>query len=169
MAGIRVEQLPNLDEVAREVVDAAVTGVKRGLVLMQGEAARIVRAERFATGHLIQSLHTEIMPPEGGNIVGTLSAEAPYAPFVEYDTRPHIAPLSAFDAWATAKGFRATGKSSKRGTKKHSALARAGWVAVKKRGTKGIHFMQRTYEGKIEEAKAQVDKAVKGALDKYAR
>ncbi|GMA49322.1 hypothetical protein GCM10025857_06790 [Alicyclobacillus contaminans] len=169
MSEIRVEHMPDLQAVARAVVDAGAKGLRTGLHIMQAEAARIMRAERYATGHLAQSLNVNVLPPDGGNITGTLSAEAPYAPFVEYDTRPHIAPLGAFDSWATVKGFRATGVSLRRGTPLHSQLVIRGWLAVRKRGTKGIHFMRRAYLAKSQEAVQIVKQRIQEALDNYGR
>lgn len=169
MARVRVAELPDLHRVAEDVVDAAAKGVMAGAHVIAAEAQRIVREERFATGHLMQSIHPSGPFRDGGNIVATVSADAPYAPFVEYDTRPHVAPFAPFVGWATTKGFRMTGRSFKRGTAANYNLARAGWLAVKKRGTKGIHFMRRAYEAKNEEAKQLIIRYVREALARYAR
>jgi hypothetical protein len=169
MAQVRVVELPNLHAVARDVLAAGAKGVIAGAHVIAAEAQRIVREERFATGHLMQSIHPSGPFRDGGNIVATVSADAPYAPFVEYDTRPHVAPFAPFVGWATTKGFRMTGRSFKRSSKANTNLARAGWLAVKKRGTKGIHFMRRAFEAKHDQAKQLIIRYVREALARYAR
>lgn len=164
----RLIRKPDLNGIARVAVEGGVKGIRQGLNIMQRDAATTIRSKRFATGHLAQTLHSEVLPPDGDNIVGTLGAEAPYAPFVEWDTRPHIAPIGAFNGWATAKGFRSTGRSFARGTAQHSNLAKAGWLAVKVKGTKGIHFMKHAYEQKGTEAQLKATEKIKGAISDYA-
>lgn len=158
-----VEQKPDLGRIKEVVREAGEKGVHRGMVRFQNGAATIIRAERFATGHLAQSLHNETMA-DGNTITGTMQPEAPYAPFVELDTRPHIAPMAAFLPWATVKGFRATGQSFRRGTPEHNGLAIAGWLAVKHRGTKGIHYMKRSFDANHDEAVNDVKQAIQGAI-----
>lgn len=165
---MRVARLPNLDAVARAAVDGAARGMKRGLLAIQGEAQRIVHEERYATGHLAQAFHTALLPPENGRLVGTLANVAPYAPFVEYDTRPHVAPIEPFLRWATTKGFRATGRSFWAGSSSQRRLGIIGWLAVKRRGTKGIRFMKRAYDAKHGEARDQIFAAIREALRRYA-
>lgn len=164
---VRIKKLPNFKAVVRDVVNAGKNGVYAGMFMIQREAATIVRAERYATGHLARSIQVSGPFRRGDNIEGKVYPDAPYAPFVEYDTRPHVAPMEPFRIWATVKGFRATGRSFRRGTRRHTNLAIAGWLAVKHRGTKGIHFMRRAREARGEEAKRTVIRYLKGAIEKY--
>lgn len=165
---LEMEQKPDLEGLKKAVKDAGHKGIRQGLSIEQDAAVRSVRAQRFATGHLAQSIQVKNVVDDGDTISGSMGPEAPYAPFVEYDTRPHIAPMGVFDSWAAVKGFRATGTSFKRGTPKHSALATAGWLAVKIKGTKGIHFMQHAYEDHGTEAEEKAVEVVKGAISDYA-
>ncbi|MCO7177018.1 hypothetical protein ACFP7A_01220 [Sporolactobacillus kofuensis] len=164
----RIVNKPDFNGLARAAIEGGVKGVRQGLNILQRDAAETIRTKRFATGQLAQSLHSEVLPPDGDNIMGVMGAEAPYAPFVEYDTRPHIAPIGAFNGWATVKGFRSTGRSFVRGSVAHSSLAKAGWIAVKTKGTKGIHFMKHAYEEKGNEAQMKVAEKVKGEISDYA-
>lgn len=166
---MRVVQMPDLDAVARAAVKAAVRGVEDGLKLMQNEAAQILRRERHATGHLSQSLHTEILPQQNGRIMGMMGPSEPYGPWVEYDTRPHVAPFAPFLPWATRKGWNATGKSWRSGSKEQLEVARSGWLAVKRRGTKGIHYLRRAFQRHESDVARLVQQYVGEAVRRYAR
>jgi hypothetical protein len=156
---IELEQEPDFDGLKDKTISAGKQGVRRGLIRMQNEAAQEIREKRFNTGHLVQSLHHDI-DDSGTVITGHMAPEAPYAPFVEFDTRPHIAPFAPFITWAVTKGFRGTGKSFSRGSANNLAVARAGWVGVRKHGTKGIHFMENAYDLEKEAAKEDVSTKV---------
>lgn len=162
-----IEHQPDLGGLKDAVRNAARRGVRQGLSIMQSSAVKSVRAQRMATGQLAQSIQVKHVTGAGDTITGEVSPGVSYAPYVEWDTRPHVAPMGAFDSWATVKGFRATGRSFKRGTPKHSALATAGWLAVKTKGTKGIHFMRHAYEDHGAEAQARTAEQVKGAIRDY--
>jgi len=174
MARVRVAQLPDLTKVKDVAMDAGARGIAAGCHVFQREAVFIIHAERrVATGTLARSISVTNPPLRADNqIIGTVFADAqkaPYAPFVEYDTRPHVAPFKPFVDWAVSKGNREFDVPVRRGSKRHMDLARAGWLAVKKRGTKGIHFMRRAYEAKNEEAKELIIRYVREALARYAR
>ena len=52
------------------------------------------------TGRLRSSIHTRLAP-----LRAVISANAHYAPYVEFGTRPHWPPLSAMQPWARRHGF----------------------------------------------------------------
>lgn len=165
---MRVTQMPDLDAVARAAIDGAVLGMREGLEIIRAEAAMIVHAERYATGHLQQSLHAEVLPPQGSSLEGTVGSSAPYAPFVEYDTRPHVAPFAPFLPWATVKGFRGTGRSFVAGSAPQARLARIGWLGVKLHGTKGIHFLERALDSKGGPARDRIFARIREAVSRFA-
>lgn len=165
---LEIEHKPDLEGLKQAVRDAAPKAIRQGLGIMQSAAVKSVRAQRMATGQLAQSIQVKNVVDDGDQVSGELSPGVPYALYVEKDTRPHVAPIAPFYPWATVKGFRSTGQSFRSGTPNHTDLARAGWVHVKVKGTKGIHFMQHAYEDHGEEAQDKAAEVVKGAISDYA-
>jgi hypothetical protein len=148
--------------IGEAMVRGAGKGLLRAALLMQNEAVRIIRAERMATGQLSQSIHSELLPPQGTQLTAMVVAGQPYGPFVEVDTRPHVAPFAAFMPWAVAKvGRGAEGPPE--------VLARRAWAAVAAHGTKGIHFFERSYQMHRAQVPALVRDGMKEALAPYAR
>ena len=74
------------------------------------------------TGRLRSSIITDIQP-----LSARIGPTVEYAPYVEFGTRPHWAPMGALQPWAGRHGFGAGAKGdwlvrfiiSKRGTKAH--------------------------------------------------
>lgn len=162
-------QLPDLHSVAKAVVDAAAKGAFRGGLMIEGRAKEIVREERFATGRLMQSISTKMLPPDEGRIVVVVGSHEPYAPFVEYDTRPHTPPIEPLLRWATTKGYRTTGRSYRSGSEAQKRLAWIAWAAIRRRGTKGIHFLARAAQEKKQEVIEHVNRSVREAVSRFAR
>lgn len=114
---------------ARQVLQQEIgRGVFELTELIADHARRTVKVDR---GILRGSIFTEVDLGQGPVLVKGLvatGAQAPYAPFVEYGTRPHWAPIAPLKAWAR----RVLGNE------------RAGYAiqkAIARRGTRAAPFM----------------------------
>lgn len=95
------------------------------------------------TGRLRASITPEVRQ-SGEEVQGIVGSNVTYAPFVEFDTRPHWPPIAALRVWA----------------ERHHANAFLVARAISRRGTIGKHYLQKAFDtnkGKIE---ARFQKAV---------
>lgn len=110
-----------------------------------------------ATGDLIDSIEEEVKQSVFGVFleVGP-NDDAPHAIFVEEDTRPHWAPIAPLKKWARQK-FGAVGKEK-------NMIAYAVQAKIAKEGTKGIHFMDETFDFYLPLIDARINKAIQKHL-----
>jgi phage gpG-like protein len=95
------------------------------------------------TGRLRASITPEVRSGTD-TVQGIVGSNVSYAPFVEFDTRPHWPPIAALKVWA----------------ERHHANAFLVARAISRRGTIGKHYLQKAFDtnrGKIE---ARFQKAV---------
>jgi hypothetical protein len=87
---------------------------------------------------------------EGATFVGVVGSNLKYAPFVEFDTRPHWPPIKALETWA----------------KRHGAVAFLVARAISIRGTIGKHFLQRAFDSAKDYIKHRFEQAVEELVKK---
>ena len=174
-----VEESPDLRALARLILAGGLKGLRQGAEMVRSSAVELVFTERRATGHLAQSIYSEVLPPEGDVLQAIAAPAAPYAPFVEWDTRPHNAPPEPLLLWAAVKGgagvsieaeppfwvkhwFMENGGAAY--PEEVVNLAAWAWLGIREHGTKGIHFMSRAYEDNLERAVEAIERGVQEAI-----
>ena len=95
----------------------------KGALEIEGEAKELAVVD---TGRMRGSIRSRL-----GQLEARVGPTVHYAPHVEFDTRPHWAPVGALQPWASRHGF---GKG-----KRGDAIVRA---IIAKRGTKAHPFMR---------------------------
>lgn len=180
--------LEQFAEAVRNIPKEGEQAVIRGLrstarICQRYTVEEIRRAQPYAPvdrGELANSVDTATI--ETGAIT---HVDAPHAPFIEFGTRPHWAPLEALTEWVRRKGI--VGKRRKSETR--SEAARRGWETRRRRaaglpdydeaeiqkvakliqykiahhGTKPRHFMKKAYERAVERMRREVLKELRTA------
>ena len=111
---------------------------KRNLVGYQGKMVGGVDS-----GRLRASITPEVNI-NGNIIMGVVGSNVKYAPFVEFDTKPHWVPKGVLAIWA----------------KRHHVKESIVRWGISRHGTKGKHYLQRAFETNEEKIKARFEKAV---------
>jgi hypothetical protein len=112
------------------VVQQVGRATERALLYAQSIAPR-------ATGRYAKSLDRQVIV-RGREVRGQIIARAPYAEYVEYDTRPHWPPFEPIYDWVQAKGLGAG--------KEQRSIAYLVCRAIARRGTRGQHVLERSME-----------------------
>lgn len=112
---------------------------KKGLVGYQSPSVGGVN-----TGRVRASITPEVKT-QGAEVVGVVGSNVSYAPFVEFDTKPHWPPLAALEVWA----------------QRHHTSAFLVARAISRRGTIGKHFLQKAFDSNRGKIESYFQKAVK--------
>ena len=103
-------------------------GMRDATLLVQGTARTLAPVD---TGRLRASIMPEVRSdPLTGSITGVVGSNVDYAPYVELGTKPHFPPLAALEVWAA----------------RHGTTARAVAMAIARRGTKAVKYLQNAVE-----------------------
>lgn len=102
------------------------------------------------TGHL-QSHITPEVRSEGDTIIGVVGSNVTYAPFVEFDTRPH---------WPYARGVPMNRQPIVIWAQRHGANAFLVARAISRRGTIGKHYLQKAFDANKGKIEARFQKAI---------
>jgi len=144
-----------MEQIARDLHgDGMIKGVKAATLLVQGDAKRNLvgyvdpATGGVDTGDLRASIVPEIRTP-GDEIQGVVGSKRLHAPFVEFDTRPHMPPLKKLEVWA----------------RRHGTSAYVVALAIRRRGTKGKKYLTKALESNSGKIKALLGKTV-GAIVK---
>lgn len=95
------------------------------------------------TGRLRASITPEVRS-ESDTVIGVIGSNVTYAPFVEFDTRPHWPPIAALKVWA----------------ERHHANAFLVARAISRRGTIGKHYLQKAFDANKSKIEARFNKVV---------
>lgn len=96
--------------------------LQKAIKTLTQEAIRDLKKETYASGFDIQRkakenlkdleawdtgnlANTIVVKREDQGLTSKIEAQAPYAPYVEYGTRPHFPPMDALEGWARRHGF----------------------------------------------------------------
>ncbi len=133
------ELLKNIDN--RHLLSQALKDIftKSTLTLQRNIQKKTTKVD---TGRLRASITTEIDKSELPQW-GKVGTNTTYAPYVEWDTKPHWPPIKALEPWAH----------------RHNTSAYLVALGISRHGTKGVHMFQ---EG-LEDSKADLDKIVNDA------
>lgn len=121
-------------------------GMRRATLLVVTDAKKLVPVD---TGRLRSSITPEIRA-EGNNVIGVAGSNVLYAPYVETGTKPHFPPPAALRVWAS----------------RHGVSAHAVAISISRRGTKGVHYMQRAFDQNQGRIKALIGNAVEEIVAK---
>lgn len=95
------------------------------------------------TGRLRASITPEVRSGTD-TVEGIVGSNVTYAPFVEFDTRPHWPPIAALRVWA----------------ERHHANAFLVARAISRHGTIGKHYLQKAFDANKDKIEARFQKAV---------
>lgn len=96
------------------------------------------------TGRLRASITPQVTGNASIELRGVVGSNVTYAPFVEFNTRPHWPPFAALEVWA----------------QRHHTTAFLVARAISRRGTIGKHYLQKAFDGNKGKIEARFIKAV---------
>ena len=129
------ETVKGLETIVAGMTGALVDGMRQSTAYLAAQAtANLVGYQSPSVGGVdIGRLRASIPPSpvvsvSGPVVQGVVGSNVDYAPYVEYDTRPHWPPIDALQLWAERHGtsaFLVARAISQRGTKGKRFLGRA--------------------------------------------
>lgn len=119
---------------------------KRGLVGYQSPSVGGVN-----TGRVRASITPEVKT-QGAEVVGVVGSNVKYAPYVEFDTKPH---------WPYDKTVSKENQPIVLWARRHHADPFLVARAISRRGTIGKHFLQKAFDGNKGKIEGYFQKAVK--------
>lgn len=123
-------------------------GLRDASLTVEGAAKSLAP---MMTGNLKRTIVSAVVPL-GGTPTGIVAAQAGYAPYVEYGTRPHKPPFEPIRRWASANG----------------ANPWAIWNAIAKRGTRPHPFMEPAAEASRDSVLERLQKAMDAVLKRMS-
>lgn len=99
----------------------------------------------------LQSSLTPAVRSEADTVVGVVGTEVKYAPFVEFDTRPH---------WPYAKGVPMAEQPIVIWAQRHHANAFLVARGISRHGTIGKHYLQKAFDANKDKIEAIFQKAI---------
>lgn len=153
----------NLEQAVKDLRGSTLTNAMRDATLMVNRDAKknLVGYQSPTVGGVNTGILRASITPQvtlqGSTVQGVVGSNKTYAPYVEFDTRPH---------WPYAKGIPMENQPIVLWARRHGANAYLVARAISQRGTYGKHFLQKAFDANKDKIERRIGQAVEAIVSK---